>query len=158
LGPGSTPALNRSRLDLAGRGGGKAQVPALFFLLCAAVFPGCASTANQPEPAAPTGVFMEGMVIRNELPYPVTDVMINIPATGAFAGCGNIMQRSECRTSFEAVDYTRNALVVSWKEYGKAHQTGKFVMDIPEDMIAGMPAWLEVVIFATGQAGGKLIQ
>ena len=98
------------------------------------------------------------MVIRNELPFPVTDVMINIPATGVFAGCGNIMQRSECRTSFEVVNYAGNALVVSWKEYGKPHKTGEIVMDFPEDLVAGRPAWLEVVIFAMGQAGAQLIQ
>jgi hypothetical protein len=98
------------------------------------------------------------MVIRNELPFPVTEVMINIPATGVFAGCGNIMQRSECRTSFEAVNYAGNALVVSWKEYGKPHKTGEFVINLPEDLVAGRPAWLEVVIFAMGQAGARFIQ
>ena len=92
------------------------------------------------------------------MPFPVTDVMINIPATGMFAGCGNIMQHSECRTSFEVVNYAGNALVVSWKEYSKPHKTAEFVMEVPENLVAGKPAWLEVVIFAMGQAGARFIQ
>jgi hypothetical protein len=128
------------------------------FWLCAAVLHGCASTTSEPERAEPADVVIEGMVIRNELLFPVTDVMVNVPATGAFVGCGNILQGSECRTSFEAVDYSGNALVVSWKEYGTQHQTDEFVVDVPRNLDAGRPAWLEVVIFAMGQAGSRFIQ
>jgi hypothetical protein len=135
-----------------------ALTKALCCLLCLAVLQACAPIARGPEQAEPSGIVIEGMVIRNELQFPVTDVMINVSATGAFAGCGNIMQRSECRTSFEQVDYADSAVVVSWKEYGQPHNTGEFVIDIPEEFDTGKPAWLEVVIFAMGQAGARLIQ
>lgn len=98
------------------------------------------------------------MVIKNGLAFPVKDVMITIPATGAFAGCGNILPRSECRTGFEAVDYFANAMIVSWTEYGKPHQTDEFVIEIPESLDRGQPVWLEVVVFAMGQAGATLVQ
>jgi len=138
--------------------GGAIRLPGLSFVFCAVLLQACAATSGAQAPVESTGVVIEGMVIRNELQFPVTDVMINVPATGAFAGCGNIMQRSECRTSFEAVDYAGNALVVSWKEYGKPHDTGEFVVKLPKEFDAGKPAWLEVVIFAMGQAGAKLTQ
>lgn len=98
------------------------------------------------------------MIIRNELPFPVTDVMINVPSTGNFAGCGNVMSRSECRTGFEKVDYTANVFVVSWKEWGQPHQTAEIVLDLPEGLYPEKPVWLEVVIFAMGQAGAQFIQ
>lgn len=101
---------------------------------------------------------VEGMLIKNELPFPITDVMINIPSTGGFAGCGNVMPRSVCRTSFEKVDYTANALVVSWKEYGTSHQTGEVVLELPGDLDPVKPVWLEVVVFAMGQAGARFVQ
>jgi len=127
-------------------------------LLCTVMLPACAPLTGGQQQAEPTGIVIAGMVIRNELPFPVTDVMINVPATGAFAGCGNILPRSECRTSFEAVDYAGNALLVSWKEYGEPHQIPEFIISIPKDLDAERPAWLEVVIFAMGQAGARLIQ
>jgi hypothetical protein len=127
-------------------------------VLITAMLNACVSATPVQEPTGPTGIVLEGIVIRNELLYPVKDVMINVPATGAFAGCGNIMPRSECRTRFEAVDYAGNALVVSWKEYGKPHTTGEFDIDIPQHLDPGIPAWLEVIVFAKGQAGAKLIQ
>jgi len=118
----------------------------------------CSSTPVSTQRSDLPDVIIEGMVIRNELLFPVTDVMISVPATGGFAGCGNIMPRSECRTSFEAVNYTADKLVVSWKEYGEPKQTGGFVIEIPKDLVRGRPAWLEVVIFAMGQAGARLVQ
>jgi hypothetical protein len=114
--------------------------------------------ASVQDPVSPIGVSIAGMVIRNELLYPVTDVMINVPATGAFAGCGNIMPRSECRTSFETVDYSGNPMVVSWKEYGQPQTTGDFVVEPGEGIHSFGPAWLEVTIFAAGQAGAKFIR
>ena len=136
-----------------------ARIFALIFCLCAAaVLPACASKARVPEQAEKTGIVLEGVVIRNDLLFPVTEVMIIVPATGAFAGCGNIMPRSECRTSFETVDYRANALLVRWKEYGKPHQTDEFVIAVPENLDRHQPAWLEVIIFAMGQAGARLVQ
>ena len=118
----------------------------------------CATNSGDREQAEPTGIVVAGIIIRNELAFPVTDVMINVPATGAFAGCGNIMARSACRTTFEAVDYYAHKMVVSWKEYGQAHQTGEFVMQQQDDLDPGRSAWVEVSIFAMGQAGARLIQ
>ncbi len=126
----------------------------LFFVLVQ----GCASNPAKPDSPEAALVVVEGIVISNELPFPVTDVMINIPATGGFAGCGNIMQASACRTSFVAVDYRADAMVVSWKEYGKPHATGSFVVEAPEGMDPEKPVWLRVVIFAMGQAAAEFVQ
>lgn len=125
------------------------------------VFPGlqsCTAIAVPVQPAETTGIAIKGMIIRNELAFPVTDVMIHVPATGRFAGCGNVLPGTECNTSFELVDYTYQQLVVSWKEYGQPHQTGAFKVDIPGQLDPERPAWLEVIIFAMGQAGARLIQ
>jgi len=130
----------------------------LAILVCMPFIASCTTISDGREQAEPTGIIVEGIIIRNELAFPVTDVMINVPATGAFAGCGNIMARSACRTTFEAVDYYAHKMVISWKEYGQPHQTGEFVMKQQDDLDPGRPAWVEVSIFSMGQAGARLIQ
>ena len=125
----------------------------MFFTLLSACSPVTVSEIN-PLPA----LSIAGMIIRNDLLYPVTEVMIQVPETGDFAGCGNILPESDCRTSFQTVDYSGNAMVVSWKEYGQEHSTRDFVVEPGRDIDASKPAWLEVTIFAAGQAGARFVQ
>ena len=101
---------------------------------------------------------IEGAVIRNELAFPVTDVQLLVPASGNFVGCGNIMARSQCSTTFPERDYHANAVVISWKERGQPNSTAEFVIRIPEEFDHGRPARLEIIIFNMGQAGAKLVQ
>lgn len=130
----------------------------LLFFLSVVLVQGCATTVSKPDEPAPVVLVVEGIEISNELAFPVTDVMVNIPATGGFAGCGNIVPGSACRTSFEAVDYASDAMVVSWKEYGKPHMTDEFVVEAPDGMDPLKPVWLRVIIFAMGQAGAEFVQ
>lgn len=118
----------------------------------------CGSTGQPLPPQQVTPIVVEGVLIRNQLPFAVTDVMINVPDTGAFAGCGNIVPRSDCRIRFEAVNYSGSKMVVSWKEYGNPQKTKDFVLEAGSELDAARPVWLEIVIFAMGQAGAKLIQ
>ncbi|MDX1381253.1 MAG: hypothetical protein R3233_09035 [Xanthomonadales bacterium] len=118
---------------------------------------GCAA----PAPSAAhrgAAVTIEGITIRNDLAYPVTDVLIRVPATGAFAGCGNLLPRSECSNTFQGVDYRSNGVVVSWREHGKPQGTDEFVIEVPENWNGARAARVEVVIFAPGQAGARLAE
>lgn len=124
----------------------------------AALLHGCAAPPAGGVDASHPGVVIAGIEIRNELPYPVTDVMIEVPATGAFAGCGNLLPRTACSNAFEGVDYRSNAVAIRWKERGRDHSTGEFVIDVPADLQPGRPAVVEVVIFAPGEAGARLVQ
>ena len=126
-------------------------------LILAGLLSACGS-APKVEESPPTGVLIDGFIIRNELAYPVTDVMLEVPSTGAFAGCGNLMPRSQCKSTFETLDYRANGMVISWKEYGESHRTDEFVVDIPEQMVPGSHAMVEAIIFAPGQAGAKLVR
>jgi hypothetical protein len=125
--------------------------------LCASLLVACALPAPENAKPEPAGIEIDGIVIRNELAFPVTDVMIEVPATGAFAGCGNILPRSACSTKFEAVIYSANPMRVRWKEYGKPHQTDDFVLQPQQPGSAG-PFQVEVRIYAMGQAGAVLIE
>ncbi len=118
----------------------------------------CATTTVGPERPEDAGVVIEGIIIKNELAYGVTDVMIEVPATGAFAGCGNILARTQCRNTFQDVNYQSNAVLIRWKERGQAKQTGEFVIDVPEGLEPGLSSWVEVVIYGPGQAGARLVQ
>lgn len=126
-------------------------------LLVAAFLSGCVTPGAEPQARQPA-VGIEGVTIRNELAYPITDVMIEVPATGAFAGCGTVLPRSECSNTFQQVAYRANAAVVTWKEHGTPQGTGEFVIEAPDDLEAGRPARVEVVIFSPGEAGARLIQ
>ena len=119
----------------------------------------CATDALESalEPTPPP-LLIEGVVIRNQLPYTIADVMIEAPATGAFAGCGNIIPRTDCSTSFPETDYQGNAVLIRWREHGEAKQLPEFGIEVPDDLEPGVPAWVEVVVFAPGQAGARLIQ
>lgn len=125
---------------------------ALFLIAACSASPPVADEAGLPN------VEVAGIVIKNRLAFPITDVLIQSPASGNFAGCGNILPRSECSTSFESIDYQRDELVITWKEYGDPKTTGEFVVDVPANLDTGRPAWLEVVVFAMGQAGARLVQ
>jgi hypothetical protein len=124
----------------------------------AAMLQGCAAATAGGSDVSQPGVIIDGIVIRNELAYPVTDVMIEVPATGAFAGCGNLLPRTACSNAFAGVDYRSNAVVIRWKERGAEHSTGEFVIEIPADLRSGRPAVIEVVIFGPGEAGARLVQ
>ena len=119
---------------------------------------GCSAAPDDAGQSEDTGVVISGIIITNELAYGVTDVMIEVPATGAFAGCGNILARSRCRNTFQDVNYRSNAVVIRWKEHGQPKQTREFVIDVPDNLMPGVPSWIEVVIYGPGQAGARLLQ
>ena len=100
---------------------------------------------------------VDGIEIRNELAYPVPDVMIEIPATGGYAGCGMILRQSRCATTFPSAAYRREALVIRWTEHGEPYEIADVVLDPPEGTGRAPRARLEVTIFAPGQAGARLV-
>lgn len=124
--------------------------------LCLTLLSACATgPTREPQPAIP-GIQVEGFVIRNELPYTLNNLMIEVPATGAFAGCGTIPPRSECSNTFEHVDYRGHAAVISWTEHGEPQTTDEFVVDLPDGVMPGDVFVLEIVVFAPGRAGARL--
>jgi len=112
--------------------------------------------APEPTPEVPA-IVISGIEIRNELPYPVTDVMIRVPATGGFAGCGNILPRSQCVNRFENIDYRSDAVVITWKERGQPQETGEFRITRPEAAEPAAAFRVQVILFAPGEAGARLV-
>ena len=112
----------------------------------------------QEKMPEPTGIEIDGVIIRNELAFPVTEVQLLVPRSGNFVGCGNVMARSQCSTKFPSRDYYANEVIISWKEYGQQQSTGPFVIKLPDNVNPDQPATLEVIIFNRGQAGAKLVQ
>ena len=114
--------------------------------------------AQQMPSVKVSGIDIAGIIIRNALNYPVTDVVVEVPATGRFVGCGNILPRTECKTSFPKVDYRKNGIQVTWSERGESKATDEFVVEAPVWSKAGDSLWLEVIIYSTGLAGARLVQ
>lgn len=98
-----------------------------------------------------------GVEIYNGLAYPIKDVVILVPATGEYVSCGNILPESSCSTSFPARDYRDTPVKVSWKEQGQPHQTPEFKLEAPATATEGENAYIRVEVFASGQAGAKLM-
>jgi hypothetical protein len=122
-----------------------------------AVTIGCAPGPRGDRLSSAQAVVVSGVVIRNELPYTVTDVMIEIPATGGFAGCGNIPPRSDCSNTFEGRDYRVSAMLIRWTEHGQPHRTDPFILEVPSNASPGDAFQVEVIVFAPGQAGARLV-
>lgn len=118
----------------------------------------CASSPPRDGQAHSDGIEIAGIIIRNGLTYSVYDVMVVAPVSGAFAGCGNILPRTGCRTSFPARDYRKNPIVVNWVERGEPKNTDEIVAEVPEYAEPGDAFWLEVIIYAPGLAGAKLVR
>jgi len=137
------------------------SAPAFMAPVLAMLLIGVVAACAAPAPSAANrgaAVIIEGVTIRNELAYPVTDVLVRVPATGAFAGCGNLLPRSECSNTFQGVDYRSNGVVVSWREHGRPQSTDEFVIEVPEAWSGAPAARVEVVIFAPGRAGARLAE
>ena len=118
----------------------------------------CASTGPETPRPEDTGVDIAGVIFQNSLMHSVTDALVHVPATGRFASCGNILPRSECSTSFPAVGYRRNGIIVTWKEHGETKATDEFTVKLPQGAGEGDSFWLEVVIYAPGLAGARVVQ
>lgn len=129
----------------------------LLVLLAVLGLPACAGRDKAPGPSA-IEFSIEGIVIWNHLAYTVRDVMIEVPASGRFAGCGNIMPGTRCQTSFPSQRYAGNAIVVSWSEHGVPQRTEPFDVEPPEEAAVDAMFWLQVEVFAPGQAGARLVQ
>jgi hypothetical protein len=117
----------------------------------------CSAPSKHPESTA-AAIAINGVQIINRLSTTVTDVQILVPATGNFVSCGTILRNTACSTSFPGRRYDRKPVQVSWKEQGQAHTTGNFVIEPPANLDLARPMWIEVVIFAPGQAGAKLVR
>ena len=118
----------------------------------------CAPVSPREAQAPSEGIEIAGIIIRNGLAYSVYDVMVEAPVSGAFAGCGNILPRTGCRTSFPARDYRKNPIVVNWIERGEPKNTDEIIVEVPEYAEPGDAFWLEVIIYAPGLAGAKLVR
>ena len=123
----------------------------------AAILGACAVRPAPAPPADPPAITVGGLEIRNDLPYPVTDVMIRIPATGGFAGCGVILPRSGCVNRFENFDYRDHEVSISWSERGQAHKTAEFRIERPKQINPEAVYRVQVIVFAPGEAGARLV-
>jgi len=125
---------------------------------CLALLMGaCSAPSSRPGSSAPA-IAIDGVQIINKLSTTVTEVQILVPATGNFVRCGTILRNTSCSTSFPGRQYERKPVQVSWKEQGQAYTTGNFVIEPPANLDPARPMWIEVVIFAPGQAGAKFVQ
>lgn len=116
----------------------------------------CAATPESPPQTAPR-LEITGIEIRNELAYPVSDVRVLVSATGEFVACSQIMGGTACQTSFPLRSYRGNAMRVTWNEHGEPQVLDDFVLKAPDWLAPGKPAWLQIVIFAPGDAGARLL-
>jgi hypothetical protein len=100
---------------------------------------------------------ISGVEIYNALAHSVNDVIIRVPSTGEYVSCGHILPDSSCSASFPARDYRDTPVQVGWTEKGEPHQTPEFKLEAPAAAIEGEMAYIRVEVFASGQAGARLV-
>jgi len=122
------------------------------------LFLSACSTPSKQANSASSVMAIDGVQINNQLSITITDVQVLVPATGNFVSCGAILRHTACSTSFPGRQYKHTPVQVTWKEQGQAQATGNFVIDPPASLDPSRQLWMEVVIFAPGQAGAKLAQ
>jgi len=98
-----------------------------------------------------------GVRIANQMRQGVTDAQILVLQSGNFVSCGNIFPGTTCSTSFPDRVYEGGPLRITWKERGLAKATPDFALKTAGFVGLGKSLWIEVVIFAPGQAGAKLV-
>jgi len=127
-------------------------------VFCVAVMTSCSAAPEPVGESSASGVEIAGIKISNRLAYGITDVQILVVDTGAFVACGNIVARSACATSFPLRRYHQNKVRINWKERGQPHSTDDVVLEFPAVLDLQRPAWIDVEVFASGQAGARLNQ
>jgi len=117
----------------------------------------CATSAPVRTPHGPA-VEIDGVKISNQLRSVVTDVELLALASGDFVSCGTILPDTSCSTSFPGKGYSGGKMRISWKEQGVPKSTGDFVLDTGKFRDRPHALWVEVIVFAPGQAGARLVQ
>jgi uncharacterized protein YceK len=133
------------------------RVLALLALVLSVLLSAACSTVRQAPPAGPV-VEVDGVIIRNQLGRPVTDVTVLAVAAGGFVTCGSVLARSTCSTGFQNRYYASDKLQVTWKESGIPQSTDEFTIEPNDEIDLDRPAQVEVIIYAPGQAGVRLVQ
>lgn len=124
---------------------------------CALLLISCVSQPVPDDSATGPELQIAGVEIYNGLPYSVQDVSILVPSSGEFVSCGHILPDSSCSTTFPARDYRESPAQVSWTEHGVPHSTKPFKLKPPPGAKSGQGAYIRVEVFASGQAGAKLL-
>jgi len=99
-----------------------------------------------------------GVRIFNQMELGVTDAQILVLQTGGFVSCGNILPATSCSTAFPGREYVGGSMRITWREQGLPQATADFTLKTQAFADAGEALWIEVVIFAPGQAGARLIR
>ena len=122
--------------------------------LCILFLLACASRSVNSTPP----LQIDRMVIENQTQMWVSAVRLLVPITGNFVSCGNISPGSMCSTTFPETDYTGNPVEITWSQGGQIHSTGRFVVQLPDDLDKDRSAVVRVVIAGPGSAGAVIVQ
>jgi hypothetical protein len=117
----------------------------------------CAVSGESP-PTHGAAFEIVGVRIFNQLESSIADAQILVLQTGSFVSCSSIQPATSCSTSFPGREYGGGPMRVTWKEQGLPQATDDFALKTEAFATSARPLWVEVVIFAPGQAGARLVQ
>jgi len=122
--------------------------------LCAYALSACASVSVEVVPP----LQIEGMVIENQTSAWISAARLLVPATGNFVSCGNISPGTMCSTTFPETGYSGNPVEITWSQGGQIYSTGRFVMQLPDQLDEDMTAVVHVLVTGPGSAGAVIVQ
>jgi hypothetical protein len=120
----------------------------------------CCSPLRSPgsNPRNTSSVEIGGVRIFNQLELGVKDAQILVLQTGGFVSCGNILPATSCSTTFPGREYAGGSMRITWTEQGLPQATADFTLKTEAFADVSKALWIEVVIFAPGQAGARLVR
>lgn len=119
---------------------------AIFIFIAA----GCAG-APPTEP-----VRVGGLVFHNNTLQPLEDVRLQVPKTGGFISCNQILQGRQCATTFPSRLYRGTPVIISWRQGGEQFSSGKIQIQSRQKSVPGKVATVYVTLNIDGSVEAKV--
>lgn len=111
-----------------------------------------------PHTVEDSGIVIDGLQFNNPTPDTLTDIQLQVIATGELVGCSHIPPGGQCSTRFPLRRYRGNEVEISWFHHKRRLSTGRLVIVVPPEPPAGVPLTVKVNIDSGGQAQAVLAQ
>jgi hypothetical protein len=102
-------------------------------------------------------VQIEGLDFLNQSRSTIEAIRLLVPESGGFVSCAAIVPGARCAAGFPAIEWSAEAVEVTWSQEGQIWSTGGLQLQADEEVRERGRARVQVVIVAPGSAGVLLV-
>lgn len=125
---------------------------ALCLLALGSLLAACAGSSATTPPT----LRVEGLSFENRSGSPISQIRLEVPATGGFVSCGHIAPGNVCSSRFPGVTYGGEPVRVSWVQGGQPWSTGELRLSPGKAVRDAGAGVVRVLVLAPGSAGVQL--